>query len=242
MLSIGWEQRRAVRRLARTDGFLKKLEETTSDSSLRQKQVTALGSRARRQRTDLKVLAGNSFGWKSGVVIAWSGMRGVVTLAAAQSLPLDVPFRAQLILIAFTVALTTLVFYGATLPLLIRALGISGPDEAERMKEVQSLVNTVVAAGADRMRSEDLRRPNGETFDTQLVTAMIEGRAEVAKEFWELRLTGPSEAIGQRAILFDEMLRAEQAALNHARSSGLYSAEALSLTQSVLDIEQARTV
>src|SRR5690606_5499783 len=57
---------------------------------------------------------------RGGAVLAWSGMRGVVTLAAAQSLPVDFPHRSQLVLIAFVVALVTLVVQGGTLPLLIR--------------------------------------------------------------------------------------------------------------------------
>lgn len=62
-------------------------------------------------------------------MLAWSGMRGVLTLAAAQSLPVDFPYRSQLVLIAFVVALVTLVVQGGTLPLLIRVLGIRGTDE-----------------------------------------------------------------------------------------------------------------
>jgi NhaP-type Na+/H+ or K+/H+ antiporter len=49
-----------------------------------------------------------SFGWRGGIVLAWSGMRGVVTVAAAQSLPDSTPYRPQVVLIAFVVAGTTL--------------------------------------------------------------------------------------------------------------------------------------
>ena len=62
--------------------------------------------------------------WRGGAVIAWSGMRGVVTLAAAQSLPSDLPYRPQLVLVAFTVAIVTLVVQGASLPWVIDRLDI----------------------------------------------------------------------------------------------------------------------
>ena len=55
----------------------------------------------------------------------------MVTVAAAQTLPEDMAYRPQLILIAFTVAVLTLVVQGGTLPLLIRVLGIRGSDEEE---------------------------------------------------------------------------------------------------------------
>jgi monovalent cation/hydrogen antiporter len=55
-----------------------------------------------------------NFGWRGGIVLAWAGMRGVVTVAAAQSLPTSTPYRPQLVLIAFVVAATTLLTQGLT--------------------------------------------------------------------------------------------------------------------------------
>jgi CPA1 family monovalent cation:H+ antiporter len=64
-------------------------------------------------------------GWKEGVVIVWAGMRGVVTLAAAQTLdPETTPARELLILIAFVVALVSLMVQGLSLPWVIRILRI----------------------------------------------------------------------------------------------------------------------
>ncbi|MBB6095261.1 CPA1 family monovalent cation:H+ antiporter [Povalibacter uvarum] len=69
--------------------------------------------------------------WRSTLVIGWSGMRGVVALAAAIALPhtLDngepFPGRNIIIVMTFTVILVTLVGQGLTLPPLIRALGLS---------------------------------------------------------------------------------------------------------------------
>ena len=57
---------------------------------------------------------------RSGLVIAWSGMRGIVTLAAAMALPQGFPYRDFIQLTAFVVVLGTLVIQGLTLrPLLI---------------------------------------------------------------------------------------------------------------------------
>ncbi len=85
--------------------------------------------------------------WRGGAVIAWSGMRGVVTLAAAQSLPSDLPYRPQLVLVAFTVAIVTLVVQGASLPWVIDRLDVQGSDEqAERVK-LATLVTEIDSAG-----------------------------------------------------------------------------------------------
>ena len=75
------------------------------------------------------------------LVFGWSGMRGVVTLAAAMSLPTflsngaNFPQRDLIVFLAFSVVVSTLVFQGLTLAPLIRALGLagaSGPDCEER--------------------------------------------------------------------------------------------------------------
>jgi CPA1 family monovalent cation:H+ antiporter len=57
---------------------------------------------------------------KGGLLIGWSGMRGIVTLAAALALPENFPFRDFILLTAFVVVLGTLVVQGLTLrPLLV---------------------------------------------------------------------------------------------------------------------------
>lgn len=72
------------------------------------------------------------------VLSSWCGMRGVVTLASALSLPfkaleqLHVPFLALMIFTAFSVIFFTLIVQGLSLPHLIRALGITQPDTDER--------------------------------------------------------------------------------------------------------------
>ena len=58
----------------------------------------------------------------SGLIISWSGMRGIVSLAAAMALPPAFPYRDLIVLTAFAVVLGTLVIQGLTLkPLLARA-------------------------------------------------------------------------------------------------------------------------
>ena len=54
--------------------------------------------------------------WRYSAVIAWAGMRGVVTLAAAFVLPTNTPQRAVLVLAAFVVVAGTLALQGMTLP------------------------------------------------------------------------------------------------------------------------------
>jgi Na+/H+ antiporter len=79
--------------------------------------------------------------WKNVVIVAWTGTRGVVSLAIALALPLElargVPFpkRHSIILLAFIVILVTLVLQGLTLPLLIRLLKIKPHTRLQKQEE-----------------------------------------------------------------------------------------------------------
>jgi CPA1 family monovalent cation:H+ antiporter len=64
-----------------------------------------------------------------GVLIGWCGMRGLVTLATAFSLPVSFPARDLLVFVAFAVVLATLVVQGLTLAPLIRWLKLDGEDD-----------------------------------------------------------------------------------------------------------------
>ena len=70
--------------------------------------------------------------WTHTTVVAWAGMRGVVSLAAALALPAEFPGRDIILFLAFCAILATLVIQGTTLAPLIRHLGVSAPaDEPE---------------------------------------------------------------------------------------------------------------
>ena len=95
-------------------------------------------------------------GWRGPVVFGWAGMRGVVSLAAALSIPVYLPDhspfpqRNLILFITFTVILLTLVVQGLTLPLLIRWVNLPDPDHylspEEQLKEIKKgLAETSVA-------------------------------------------------------------------------------------------------
>jgi CPA1 family monovalent cation:H+ antiporter len=64
----------------------------------------------------------------SGLVISWSGMRGIVSVAAALALPAAFPYRDLILLVAFSVVLGSLVIQGLTLKPLLRWLDLKDGD------------------------------------------------------------------------------------------------------------------
>lgn len=88
--------------------------------------------------------------WSHVAVLAWSGMRGGVSLAAALAIPLETasgpfPNRNLIIFLTFCVLLTTLIGQGGTLPLLLRWLHVRG-DDVDTGEERIALQHTAKAA------------------------------------------------------------------------------------------------
>ncbi|RDI02498.1 sodium/proton antiporter (CPA1 family) [Curtobacterium sp. AG1037] len=72
--------------------------------------------------------------WRELLVISWTGMRGVVTLAAAVAVvadPVEIKAQDTIFIIAFVVTVGTLLLQGLTLPFVIRALRVQDPGEGE---------------------------------------------------------------------------------------------------------------
>src|SRR5690606_24544393 len=103
-------------------------------------------------------------GWREGTLLVWAGMRGVVTLAAAQTLPPETPNRSFLILVAFGVAVGTLLVQGSTLPWVARRLGLVGQDTADDLPALRR--ETEQAA---RAFLTEPRRPDGTAYDEAVV-------------------------------------------------------------------------
>ena len=99
-------------------------------------------------------------GWRESAVVSWAGMRGVVTVAAALALPAAVeggsrfPGRDQIVVVALSVVLVTLVLQGLTLAPLTSKLGVgrTGDDS----DEVAALRRRAAQAALDHLRGDGL--------------------------------------------------------------------------------------
>lgn len=141
--------------------------------------------------------------WQEMFVISWAGMRGVVTLAAAVSVPavLDtgarIPAHDIIVFIAFVVTVASLLLHGMTLPLVVRWLGVQDPGQGDRDHEAKRHFLRASLAEAARSLGEDvLRDParypgvNAQTIAT--IRSRI-SRDEEAEEEVERSGEGPTE-------------------------------------------------
>ncbi|MEV0398211.1 cation:proton antiporter [Polymorphospora rubra] len=238
--SLRHDQRRAARLAPYLETALARVDELQQQATDEDRRLHRLTRRLRRKQADASFLAAEGLGWRGGVVIGWSGMRGVVTLAAAQSLPADLPYRPQLILIAFTVAIVTLIGQGGTLPLVIRKLRIRGSDADADRRELASLIDEITTVGGATLDNPDLRQATGQPFDPQVVERVRHDNAMIAKALAEPHDPAEPGRLHQRRELRRLLLQAAQAALLDARASGVYSSRALEHAQIILDNETSR--
>ena len=188
-------------------------------------------SRVSRAIADIDYYQASPLGWKHGTIIVWAGMRGVVTLAAAQTLPRETDGRALLVLIAFTVAVGSLLLQGFTLPWLVRRLNIDDSGEDESREEQSRLDDELRDAAAAALLDPKLTRRDGGSFPSELLEKMGARFAEppdeessaLANDMLELRLA---------------MIEAMRRRLSVASSGGAYSSAALRHTLAGLDADQ----
>ncbi|MCO7273533.1 cation:proton antiporter [Cellulosimicrobium cellulans] len=201
-----------------------------------QARVGRIRTSLRRRAADIDYLTAEPLGWREGTLLVWAGMRGVVTLAAAQTLPTDTPQRSFLVLVAFGVAAGTLVVQGGTLPWVVRRLGLAGGST--RADEDRGAVRAELdAAAVAVIDAPDLRRDDGTTYDGDVVARV---RRDVVREL-ENRDTDAATSADLFAQYKELRLRAiaaQRVALLDARTSGAYSSQALRHALDLLDAEQ----
>lgn len=181
--------------------------------------------------------------WSNLFVIGWTGMRGIVTLAAALALPVTTeagalfPFRAEIILLSFSVILATLVLQGLSLTPLIRALRLE-EDRGQEQEERQARQHAATAALTHLKSLAGQGWPSAHQLD-QL-------RVHYDRQ---LQRFAPSNTVDQECStqaaesfrrLRHETLSAERAALINLRNDGTISDEVLHRLEYELDVEALR--
>ncbi|MYW67459.1 Na+/H+ antiporter [Streptomyces sp. SID8379] len=185
--------------------------------------------------------------WRKPLIVSWAGMRGVVSLAIAFSIPLttedgaDFPARNLVLFLTFTTVIGTLVVQGLSLPPLIKALKIPGRDvQAETLAEAQAQ-NAASTAAEERvdelMRDESNCLP--QALQDRLHTVLERRRNSV----WE-RLGQPNPVTGESADdtyrrLAREAIAAEREVFVRMRDERRIDDEMMRTLLRKLDLEEA---
>jgi monovalent cation/hydrogen antiporter len=180
------------------------------------------GRRARRRRSprdlarmrvridrglaDIEHFLAQPLSWREGAVVVWAGMRGAVTLAAAQTLPADTPARAQLVFIAFLVAAGSLLLQGGTLPWLVRLVHPARAQGPATDDERARLAALLAAAAADVPATPETQEQHRLAVIAAQRTALLDARDDGA--FDSDVLTGALAALDADQISLELRARA----------------------------------
>jgi CPA1 family monovalent cation:H+ antiporter len=173
------------------------------------------------------------------MIIAWSGMRGAVSLAAALALPADFPQRDIVLFLTFAVIFTTLVLQGLTLPWLIRRLGVrdDGAEEREELAGRRAATDVALAA-IDDLAGEEWTRDD--TAD-RMRRAYEYRRSRLAARAGE---TDDGDGYEHRSRKYQKMIRrvldAQRGELVRLRNAGEISNEVMHRLERELDLEEER--
>ncbi len=183
-------------------------------------------------------------GWRQVAMVAWIGMRGGLSLAAALALPFTLtggllfPQRELVIFFTFCVILATLVGQGLSLVPIIRLLGLERDSSLEREHALAHLV----AARAALARLDELAT---EAWVPQDALAQLRSHYEKKLEILTEAMDGAGDEhfdghapVQQR--LRQEVLRAERAVVIGLRDRGRIDDETLRLVERELDLEEQR--
>ncbi|MFD5884603.1 Na+/H+ antiporter [Streptomyces sp. NPDC060334] len=179
--------------------------------------------------------------WKAPVIVGWAGMRGVVSLAIAFSVPLSVPHRNLILFLTFTTVIGTLVVQGLTLPPLIRLLRLPPRDaQAETLAEAQA--QSEASRSAEERLDELLADPANALpppLADRLRTVLERRRNAVWERLGEVNAVTGESADDVYRRLAGEMIEAEREVFVMLRDQRRIDDEMLRALLRRLDLEEA---
>jgi len=180
--------------------------------------------------------------WQQTSIVAWAGMRGIVSLAAALALPngqngmMSFPHRDLIIFLTFAVILSTLVLQGLSLPFLIKAFGFKEEDD-ETQEELTARHATAVAV---LQRLDEMKVTGSAPPD---LVEQMRVRYDDRVRYLVMRLidddaTESIPAYDTASQLHRELLQVERRALVLLRDQNVIGDEVMRKVELELDLEE----
>jgi Na+/H+ antiporter len=184
--------------------------------------------------------------WQNVFIVAWSGMRGVVSLASGLAVPLSLadgtafPHRNLILFITFIVILFTLVLQGLSLPAMLRLLKIN--DNGENLQEQEAAVRLRLAtASLDHMQAQyrdEITMIDAFNRLKDRYERMIENASnQLLKEETH---TAKADFLPKYRNMLVEIVTIKRIELQKLRKEKIYQDEILRAREWELDLEEAR--
>ncbi|WP_029137026.1 cation:proton antiporter [Nakamurella lactea] len=222
------------------DQVSERIDQADPETDREQNRLDWMRRRVARGNADVDFLDAQPITRRGSLVLGWAGMRGAITVAAAQTIPEDVPLRSTAVLIAFIVAVITLIGFGGTLPWVIRKLDLEEVSAHDKRAEVTSLMRSMLDTVTEALGPIAEQTVDGEPIDPEIADRMVNRLAPMFAEPPDPALQ-PSPAHRQQAqVLMRRYLDAMRDALQAEQSIGAYRTETFTQVRKLLDSMEYR--
>ncbi|HAH23608.1 MAG TPA: Na+/H+ antiporter [Prolixibacteraceae bacterium] len=190
------------------------------------------------------VVADPNPGWRGPLALGWAGMRGVVSLAAALSIPLVIwngqpfPHRNLILFITFVVILVTLVFQGLTLPWVIRKVNPEDKSKAKSTPEQEIIIQRKIAHGSLQFLDEKY----GEERNLNEHLGILYEKLKIDLNFFNQEVeeinTEKGDPLKNFQSIYLQLLEQQRDILNQMNHSTDYDEEVIRKYFSLIDLEE----
>jgi CPA1 family monovalent cation:H+ antiporter len=170
-------------------------------------------------------------------IVAWAGLRGAVSLAAALALPRGFPERDLILFVTFCVIVVTLVGQGLTLPFLARSLGVVATQDVEHE---EAHARAAIAEAALALMPELRERWPGHAELIERLQADYEHRALHAEEHHDGELGAADTELLEHRLMKQLLIDGERASAREMHGRGAISEEVLRRLERDLDLSELR--
>jgi CPA1 family monovalent cation:H+ antiporter len=182
-------------------------------------------------------------GWRNPLILGWSGMRGVVSLAAALSIPLTIneaqpfPYRNLILFITFAVILVTLVFQGLTLPWVIRTVGPEDKYTRISDHEQEVLIQKKTVEAALQLLDERYAKEGSRNEHLDNLFSRLE--MDLRSLDHELNVQDPTgNSLARYQTVYLELLEHQRTLLDEMNQSADFDEELIRKYLSLIDLEE----
>ncbi|MGI8787743.1 MAG: Na+/H+ antiporter [Pyrinomonadaceae bacterium] len=189
-------------------------------------------------------VADDNPGWRNPIIFGWAGMRGVVSLAAALSIPLIInegqpfPFRALILFITFIIILVTLVFQGLTLPWVIRKIKPEDKYNPITEQKQEIIIQKKIALYSQKFLEENY----GESREQNERLNNLQARLKLDLNFFERKLKNPNDgennSLKNYQKIYLEMLDHQRKLLNKMNQHSEFDEDLIRKYLGLIDVEE----
>lgn len=183
-------------------------------------------------------------GWKAPIIAGWAGMRGVVSLAAALSIPLLLsegeafPYRNLILFITFVVILFTLVLQGLTLPWLVRKLNLEDRFNLIPAQKQELIIQKKISL----YTLQHLEERYGETWRENEYLDNLHARLNIDLKNFEHGIKNYDDTnknlMGNFQEVYLELLEHQRKLLNHMNHRAEFDEDLIRKYLSLIDLDE----